>query len=175
MWIPEQFARVRPLRRPAWAFVVAASVLVGCSGSNGTTAPSTDPIDGPAGTQPGDASATLPPLMDDVATATSVFLAGDGAPLLAMLDVVRPLARASEPRVGECEAALAELSAGPPPDELGGLAGDVPDVVLSGQLIDLVIATDEFLTRCTHDGSPGGAADRLTIVVTQVDDRIGGL
>lgn len=118
----------------------------------------------------------LPPVRQGVGSATDGFLAGDGAPLIALLDIARPLAETEEPHRATCDAVLATLAEGLPPDQLGGLAGDVPDEVLSGALLEVVVATDEYLTTCANQGDPTtSATSRLQTAVGLADQRLAEL
>ncbi len=139
---------------------------VGCSGSDESspTSPVTEAsvvsTDSTASTStaPGD-TVPLPPVDADAGAATVAFLAGPGAPLVALASVAATLSSAATP---DCQAALDQLSAGPSPEDLAAIAADTPDPVLAGAFNGLVLVTDEFVTRCIKDGSvPADVDQRL--------------
>ncbi len=147
--------------------------------SEASTAPSvsagdTLPADETA-TLPADETATLPPPAVDAGAAVTEFLAGPGAPLVSLRGVADRFVGVDAPVAEDCVAAIGSLSGGPPPDELGGIAGDVPDVVLSAAFIDLIAATDDYLSRCAQGEDVAQAVGRLGETSSLVAERLGAL
>lgn len=95
----------------------------------------------------GDPSEIDVPAVEDRG-AVREFLAGDGSALVELLDVTGPLAADPEPTAGSCEAAAAELSGLGTPEELLGLAVDIPDAPTSEIAQNLIASVSRTVASC---------------------------
>ena len=138
-------------------------------------APSTLPTTSGESTTSADSEAavvSLPAIALGDTSAIKDYLAGAGAPLVALLDVSASfVAKAADS--SSCQQALSGLSAGPSPSELHDVAAVAPDVVLSAAFSTLIAVSNQFLTTCAQSAEGDtSVASRLAALVTLLQRRI---
>jgi hypothetical protein len=166
-----------------WAVpLIAASVALApaCTGGDGASPLSAPPSSTLAGTYPGTSASTPGDTLGEAALPTiespddvAEFLAGPGRPLADFLAVLAEPSLAPDVGAEECDVLLSRLSDGPAPDELGHIAGALPDDVLGEAMVTLVAAVDEYVTRC-RDGDEVSAAlvERIGTTTALLEERL---